>query len=124
MNESPTNTITPLLASIVQVKKSRNEDNIENILSRVFSVAWFHVYCFQTLVKSKRKHRQQTFQRLGRVSESTDDEMGERLTAEADPAESGDLVLLLHEVLGFLGKEVLNQEVDQSSVDEKTRRAR
>ena len=49
--------------------------------------------------------------------------MGERLTAEADPAESGDLVLLLHEVLGFLGKEVLNQEVDQSSVDEKTRRA-
>lgn len=74
-------------------------------------------------MKSKRKHRQQTFQRLGRVSESTDDKMGERLTAEADPAESGDLILLLHEVLGFLGKEVLNQEVDQSSVDEKTRRA-
>lgn len=45
------------------------------------------------------------------------------LTAKEDPAQSKDLVLLLHEMLSLLGKEILSQQVDKGSVDEKTGRA-
>jgi hypothetical protein len=45
------------------------------------------------------------------------------LTAKEDPAHGSDLILLLHEMLSFLRKEILNHEVDESSVDQKTGRA-